>query len=167
MEMEKLVTMNLPLWWVIKDLHKSIAEPIAIKFKLYLSCKTLMIRSDGSTCQILLFFSLESSKYIWKFIDKWICFIHFLGNLNNWKQVFVAIAKCPHLWKKITPGLSGVWDQNWVNSALYIVFWSVEHTDFKNVIVENIPPALSEDAEVAKVKRPRNSKRRKFYYEKW
>ena len=49
-------------------------------------------------------------------------------------------------------------------------------TNFKNVIVENIPPALSEDAKVAKVaevaegaevKRPRNSKRRKFYYEKW
>ena len=42
-----------------------------------------------------------------------------------------------------TPGLSGVWDQNRVNSALYIAFWSVEPTDFKNVIVENIPPALS------------------------
>ena len=65
-----------------------------------------------------------------------------------------------------TPGLSGFWDQNRVNSALYIAFWSVEPTDFKNVIVENIPPALSEDAEVAEVKQPRNSKRRKFYYEK-
>ena len=41
-----------------------------------------------------------------------------------------------------------------------------EPTDFNNVIVENIPPALFEDAEVAEVKRPRNSKRRKFYYEK-
>ena len=82
-----------------------------------------------------------------------------------------------------TPGLSGVWVQNWVNSALYIAFWSVEPTDFKNVIVENIHWALSEDAKVAEVvniqwalsedtkvaevKRPRNSKRRKFYYEKW
>ena len=43
----------------------------------------------------------------------------------------------------------------------------MERADFKNVIVENIPPALFEDAEVAKVKRRRNSKRRKFYYEKW
>jgi hypothetical protein len=34
----------------------------------------------------------------------------------------------------------------------------VEPTDFKNVIVENIPPALSEVAEVAEVKRPRNPK---------
>ena len=29
----------------------------------------------------------------------------------------------------------------------------MEPTDFKSVIVENIPPALSEDAEVAEVKR--------------
>ena len=63
--------------------------------------------------------------------------------------------------------LSGFWDQSQANSALYIAFWSVEPTDFKNVIIENIPPALSEDAEVAEVKRPRNSKRRKFYYKKW
>ena len=67
----------------------------------------------------------------------------------------------------LTPGLSKVWDQNRVNSALYIAFWSVEPTDLKNVIVENIPPALSEDAKVAEVKRPRNSNQRKFYYEKW
>ena len=44
----------------------------------------------------------------------------------------------------LTPGLSGFWDQSQANSALYIAFWSVEPTDFKNVIVENIPPALSE-----------------------
>ena len=42
----------------------------------------------------------------------------------------------------------------------------MEPIDFKNVIVENIPPALFEDAEVAEVKQPRNSKRQKFYYEK-
>jgi hypothetical protein len=41
----------------------------------------------------------------------------------------------------------------------------VEPPDFKNVIVENIPPALFEDAEVTEVKQPRNSKQRKFYYE--
>jgi hypothetical protein len=34
----------------------------------------------------------------------------------------------------------------------------VEPTDFKNVIIENIPPALSEVAEVAKVKQPQNPK---------
>ena len=32
----------------------------------------------------------------------------------------------------------------------------MEPTDFKNVIIENIHWALSEDAEVTKVKRPRN-----------
>ena len=40
------------------------------------------------------------------------------------------------------------------------------YANFKNVIVENIHWALFEDAEVAEVKRPRNSKRRKFYYKK-
>ena len=75
---------------------------------------------------------------------------------------FELIKLCQDSWM-CTPGLSGVWDQNRVNSALYIAFWSVEPTYFKNVIVENIPPALSEDPEV---KRPRNSKRWKFYYEK-
>ena len=66
-----------------------------------------------------------------------------------------------------TPGLSGFWDQSQANSALYRAFWSVEQTDFKNVIVENIHWALFEDAEVAEVKQPRNSKRREFYYKKW
>ena len=42
----------------------------------------------------------------------------------------------------------------------------MEPTDFKNVIVENIPPAIFEDAEVAEVKQPRNLKQQKFYYEK-
>ena len=50
----------------------------------------------------------------------------------------------PSLPNSITPGLSGFWDQSQANSPLYIAFWSVEPTDFKNVIVENIPPALSE-----------------------
>ena len=42
----------------------------------------------------------------------------------------------------------------------------MEPTDFKNVMVENIPPALFEDAKVAEVKQPRNLKRQKLYYEK-
>ena len=42
-----------------------------------------------------------------------------------------------------TPGLNRFWDQRQVNTTLYIAFWSVEPTDFKNVIVENIPPDLS------------------------
>ena len=46
-------------------------------------------------------------------------------------------------WINATPGLSGFWDQSQENSALYIAFWSVEPTDFKNVIVENIHLALS------------------------
>ena len=57
-------------------------------------------------------------------------------------------------------------NQSQTNSALYSAFWSVELTDFKNVIVENIHWALSEDAKVTKVKRPRNPKQQKFYYEK-
>ena len=43
----------------------------------------------------------------------------------------------------------------------------MEQTDFKNVIVDNIHWALFEDAKVAEVKQPQNSKQRKFYYEKW
>ena len=42
----------------------------------------------------------------------------------------------------------------------------MEPTDFKNVIVENIPPALFEDAEVAEVKQPRNSEAA-YKFEKW
>ena len=57
-----------------------------------------------------------------------------------------------------TPGLSRFWDQNQANSALYSAFWSVEQTDPKNVIIENIHWALFEDAEVAEVKRPQNPK---------
>ena len=37
-----------------------------------------------------------------------------------------------------TPGLSRFWDQSQANSALYSAFRSVEQTDFKNVIIENI-----------------------------
>ena len=40
--------------------------------------------------------------------------------------------------------------------------FSLERTDFKNVIFEKIPWAHSEVAEVAEVKRPRNSKQQKF-----
>ena len=40
----------------------------------------------------------------------------------------------------------------------------MEPTDFKNLIVENIPPALFEDTEVAEVKQPRNSKLIKMHY---
>ena len=47
-----------------------------------------------------------------------------------------------------TPGLSGFWDQSQANSALYSAFWSVEPTNFKNVIFENIHWALFEVAEV-------------------
>ena len=39
----------------------------------------------------------------------------------------------------------------------------MEQTDFKNIIVENIHWALFEDAKVAEVKRPRNSKRQYRY----
>ena len=53
-----------------------------------------------------------------------------------------------------------------VNIISRFVVCTLEQTDIKNVIVENIHWALFEDAEVAEVKRPRNSKRRKFYYEK-
>ena len=42
----------------------------------------------------------------------------------------------------------------------------MELTDYKNVIIENIPPALFEVAEVAEVKQPRKQKLQKFYNEK-
>ena len=42
-----------------------------------------------------------------------------------------------------TPGLSGFKDQSQAKSSLYSEFWSVEPTDFKNVIIENIHWALS------------------------
>ena len=64
----------------------------------------------------------------------------------------------------VTPDQSGFWDQSQANSALYSVFWSVEQTDLKSVIVENIHWALFKDAEVAEVKQPRNSKRRRLPY---
>ena len=58
----------------------------------------------------------------------------------------------------------------WVDFKIKVkqiaAFWSAEPTDFKNVIVETILPALSEVAEVAEVKQHRNPKLRKFYYEK-
>ena len=70
------------------------------------------------------------------------------------KSTIIFPINFPH--KFSTPGPSGFWDQSQANSALYNAFWSVEQTDFKNVIVENIHWALFEDAEVAEVKRPRN-----------
>ena len=83
--------------------------------------------------------------------------------MNNNLTKKVGISTRIWTWNLSTPGLSGFWDQSQANSALYCAFWSVEQTDFKNVIVENIHWALFEDAEVAEVKRPRNQKRRKFY----
>ena len=95
-------------------------------------------------------------KFILIFVNSWGSY-NLVGKVNDFGVKFDLF----------TPGLSEVWDQNWVNSALYIAIRSVEPTAYKNVIVENIHWALSEDAEVAEVKRPRNSKRQKFYYEKW
>ena len=42
----------------------------------------------------------------------------------------------------------------------------MQPTDFKNVIVENIPLAVFEDADVAEIQQPQNSKIQEFYYEK-
>ena len=44
----------------------------------------------------------------------------------------------------------------------HVSSFSLEHTDYKNVIFEKIHWAHSEDAKVAEVKRPQNPKRRKF-----
>ena len=66
----------------------------------------------------------------------------------------------------ITPSLSRGWDQNRVNSTLYIAFWSVEPTDIKNVIIENISPALSLYWPACLLKFYRKQKQRKFYNEK-
>ena len=90
-----------------------------------------------------------------------------LVNVTFRKTSWLGLKKQDFWPNAYTPGLSGFWDQSQANSATYCAFWSVEQTDFKNVIVENNHWALFEDAEVVEVKRPRNSKRRKFYYEKW
>ena len=66
-----------------------------------------------------------------------------------------------------TTGLKGFWDQSQTNSAVYSAFWSVEPTDFKNVIIENISPALSFEWPACLLKFYRKQKRRKSYYEKW
>ena len=53
----------------------------------------------------------------------------------------IGHARCQYC----TPGLSGFQDQSQANSALYSAFRSVEQTDLKIVIVENIHWALCED----------------------
>ena len=61
-----------------------------------------------------------------------------------------------------TISLSGFYDQSQTNSALLIVFWSVELT----VIIDNIPPALSLKWPACLLKFYRKQKRWKFYDEK-
>ena len=69
------------------------------------------------------------------------------------------------LLRAFTPGLSGFWDQSWVNSALYIAFWSVEPNDFKNVIVEIIHLSYLESFHFSNFQRPASEAANKF--EKW
>ena len=85
------------------------------------------------------------------------CFLRKQKISNWWVPVFwVWISpKKSHFMCRVTPGLSGFWDQSQANSELYSEFWSLEPTDFKNLIVENIHLALSEDAKVPNVKWPR------------
>ena len=52
--------------------------------------------------------------------------------------------------------------ENFDDKAGHTSSFLLERTDFKNVIFEKNPWAPSEDAEVAEVKRPRNSNRQKF-----
>ena len=60
----------------------------------------------------------------------------------------------PPLWRDLVKILTR---KLWQTSS-----FSLEHTNFKNVIFEKNPWAPSEVAEVAEVKRPRNTKRWKF-----
>ena len=60
----------------------------------------------------------------------------------------------PHLWTDLV--------KNFTRKQRHALSFSLECTDFKNVIFEKIPWAPSEDAEVAEVKQPRNSKRWKL-----
>ena len=83
-----------------------------------------------------------------------------LVNVTFQKTSWLGLKKQDFWPNAYAPGLSGFWDQSQANSATYCAFWSVEQTDFKNVMVENIHWALFVDAEVAEVKRPRNSKPR-------
>ena len=60
----------------------------------------------------------------------------------------------PPLWKDLVKISSR---KLWHTSS-----FSLERTDFKNVIFEKIHWAHSEDAEVAEVKQPQNPKQQKF-----
>ena len=66
-----------------------------------------------------------------------------------------------------TPCLSGFWDQSQVNGALYIAIWSVEPTDFKNVIFEDIHWALFEIAEVAEETQNDENSKSKLIKNRW
>ena len=75
--------------------------------------------------------------------------------------------------------VSFCWGRAWVLTALSHLTWTdfrikvkriahfIVHFDQWNKLISKIHWALFMDAEVAEVKRPRNSKRKKFYYEKW
>jgi hypothetical protein len=82
--------------------------------------------------------------------------IHFYKNL--WTKKININSKgtlyTPPLWTDLVKMLT--------RKLRHASSFSLECTDFKNVIFEKIPWAHSEDAEVAEVKRPRNPKRRKF-----
>ena len=64
--------------------------------------------------------------------------------------------------RRATPPLWPDLVKIWTRKRRHASSFSLECTDFKNVIFEKIHWAHSEDTEVAEVKRPRNSKRWKF-----
>jgi hypothetical protein len=70
------------------------------------------------------------------------------------KEAYIYAFLTPPLWTDLVKKLT--------RKPRHTSSFSLECTDFKNVIFEKIPWAHSEDAEVAEVKRPRNPKRRKF-----
>ena len=90
----------------------------------------------------------------------YICFIkmfNFSSWTQFWQRVFFTNAQVntnnsltPPLWRDLVKILT---IKLWHTSS-----FSLERTDFKNVIFEKIPWAPSEVAEVAEVKQPRNLK---------
>ena len=95
-------------------------------------------------------------------VHKWYWKLSILDFCLNWNHKFVS---CPIFCVSTSKGSGSKEEKNSLRDAnlcnrkpRHASSFSLECTDFKNVIFEKIHWAPSEVAEVAEVKRPRNSK---------
>ena len=112
-----------------------------------------------SSSHILVIFHIFS--WLWSYIRYNSRFFVEVGHETTYassEKKITFLLNTPPLWRDLVRLLMM---KLWHTSS-----FSFEHTDFKNVIFEKIHWAHSKDAEVAEVKQPQKSKRRKFYYEK-